>query len=352
MLGLLHSWFGEAFATWLLGDTSGDLTPEQLQVLGTVVAYVSEQLERSPGLPPALAIGSLNHYGQPSGKTTFNLLRKAATGEEYEAPTTTGDQVVDALNHVAVDVYGEFLIAPYPSFGPSMSSSFTSPSGRSLVQAVCEDPSFPFESPELGSGIPFSRSTGLALYAGYEQAFKRISWKSGQSSWRCKLAYASLVGVQLSNLQRFDGGAQLAAVGESTFRGARFAMTAEVQRRREMLEPKIEPPAIDTDQIQWSIVTGDGLVTLKGDLPNGFPTETWIDDRLLEREPSGVFSWDLDAGLPTPVSLICKHTDCLEVRREIELWEGLASNASTPIGVIRTRAYAQAARDRESALGC
>jgi hypothetical protein len=192
----------------------------------------------------------------------------------------------------------------------------------------------------------------LALYAGYEQAFKRISWRSPHSSWRRKVAYASLVGVQLRNLRRFDGGAQLAAEGESTLRGARTAMTAEVQRRREMLEPRIEPPAIDVDQVQWSIITSDGRVTLKGDLPNGYPTETWIDERLWEREPDGVFSWDLDTGLPTPVSLISKHTDCSEVRREIDLWDGLTSTASTPIGAVRTRAYAQAARDRASALGC
>jgi hypothetical protein len=129
-------------------------------------------------------------------------------------------------------------------------------------------------------------------------------------------------------------------------------MTAEVQRRREMLEPRIEPPAIDVDQVQWSTITSDGRVTLKGDLPNGYPTETWIDERLLEREPDGVFSWDLDTGLPTPVSLISKHTDCSEVRREIDLWIGLTPTASTPIGAVRTRAYAQAARDRASALDC
>jgi len=192
----------------------------------------------------------------------------------------------------------------------------------------------------------------FALYAGYEQAFKRISSKSGDSSWRAKLAYASLVGVQISNLRRFDGGVQLAGAHEPTFRGGRSAMTAEIRRRREILEPKMEPPAVGVDQVEWSIVTTDGRVTLKRDLPNGYPTVTWIDDQMLEREPDGVFSWDLAVGLQTPVSLINQQTDCWHVQREIAMWDKLTVSASTPVGGVRTRAYAQVARDQASALGC
>lgn len=36
-----------------------------------------------------------------------------------------------------------------------------------------------------------------------------------------------------------------------------------------------------------------GRVALKGDLPNGRPTETWLDDRLLEREQT---RWRLPLG--------------------------------------------------------
>lgn len=188
----------------------------------------------------------------------------------------------------------------------------------------------------------------FALYAGYEQALKRISWKAGDSSWRAKLAYISLVGVQISNLRRFDGGVQMVGAHESTFRGARSAMTAEMHRRREMLKPKMEPPAVDVDEIEWSIIT----VTLKGDLPKGYPTETWLNGKLLEREPDGAFSWDLGAGRPTPISLISEKTDCWKVRREIELWDKLADSASNSVGAVRTRAYAQAARNHATALGC
>ncbi|MGA7271665.1 MAG: hypothetical protein WB239_11380 [Acidimicrobiia bacterium] len=200
--------------------------------------------------------------------------------------------------------------------------------------------------------IALSFVYALALYAGYEQAFKRISWKGGESSWRAKLAYASLVGVQISKLRRFDGAVQLAGAHESTFRGARSAMTAEVQRRREMLEPKMAPPPGDVNQVEWSIDITEGRVTLKGDLPNGYPTETWINGQLLEREPDGVFAWDVAAGLPTPVSLINERTDCWHVQRQIDMWDRLTADASTRAGVVRNQAYARAARDHASALGC
>lgn len=191
----------------------------------------------------------------------------------------------------------------------------------------------------------------LALFAGYENAFNRIN-RVREQSWKAKLAYISLVGVRLSRLRAFDGGVQMAGAAETSFGDSRSAMIEERQRRLEMLKPKIEPTPIGVDQLEWSINTTDGQVTLKGDLPNGYPTETWIDSQLLEREPDGVFSWDLEVGLPSPVVHIKQRTDCWSVVREIEVWERMASSAPTHVGAIRCQAYAQAAQDQATKLRC
>lgn len=191
----------------------------------------------------------------------------------------------------------------------------------------------------------------LALFAGYENAFNRMSRMSGPS-WRAKLAYISLVGIRVDKLRAFDGGVQMAGAAETSISDSRSAMIEERRRRSEMLRPKIEPTPIGVDQLEWSITTSGGRVTLKGDLPNGYPTETWIDRQLLEREPDGVFSWDLEVGLPDTVSLIKQHTDCWLVQREIEMWDRLASSAPTHVGAVRCRAYAQAAREQATELGC
>lgn len=62
----------------------------------------------------------------------------------------------------------------------------------------------------------------LALLVGYEQAFARIDWKPGErSSWRQKLALLSVADIQLKDLRRISGLAQLQIAEETTFKGAR-----------------------------------------------------------------------------------------------------------------------------------
>lgn len=62
----------------------------------------------------------------------------------------------------------------------------------------------------------------LALLVGYEQAFARIDCKAGErSSWRQKLALLSVADIQLKDLRRISGLAQLQIAEETTFKGAR-----------------------------------------------------------------------------------------------------------------------------------
>ena len=62
------------------------------------------------------------------------------------------------------------------------------------------------------------------------------------------------------------------------------------------------------EQAEWSIqvseyIPSPGLVTLKGDLPTGFPTETWKDDFLITRSTGDSFTWNTSVSpeLPTAV---------------------------------------------------
>ena len=165
----------------------------------------------------------------------------------------------------------------------------------------------------------------LALYSGYERAFVRIDRKAERPAWKIKLAYISLVGVRVSRLRAVDGGVQIVGASQPDLRGAKAAMLAELDRRRQMLELNTEPAPPDIDQISWSIATDRGLVTLKGDLPEGYPTETWIDDFLVDRDLEGNFSWNLRAGLPAPVALLEEIEDRNRVLDDVVFWEMGAS---------------------------
>lgn len=67
----------------------------------------------------------------------------------------------------------------------------------------------------------------LALYAGYEQAFKRIDWKADErSTWRQKAALVSVAGIRMRKLRRLHGAAQVRLADETSFKGARRAAAA------------------------------------------------------------------------------------------------------------------------------
>ncbi len=97
-------------------------------------------------------------------------------------------------------------------------------------------------------------------------------------------------------------------------------------------------------QFEWSIVltdqTGD-TVTLKGDEPLGFPTETWQNDFQVARSVGATFEWDLDAQLPVAVVEIDSTTDCAALNQLLAGWvTQIGSVQGSPDGW-QARAFAQ-----------
>ena len=75
------------------------------------------------------------------------------------------------------------------------------------------------------------------------------------------------------------------------------------------------------EHVEWSISVRDGdVVTFRGDLPEGRPTETYLDHVLLDRDPDGAFVWDIEAELPETVALIGAMGNCEAVTAEAASW--------------------------------
>lgn len=97
------------------------------------------------------------------------------------------------------------------------------------------------------------------------------------------------------------------------------------------------------EQMEWSIeltdLTGD-TVTLKGDVPLGFPTETWQNDFRVARSVDESFEWDLDLELPVPVVDVDEAGGCDQLNTLLAgfIEEGAAS--AEP-GLWQARAFAQ-----------
>jgi hypothetical protein len=120
--------------------------------------------------------------------------------------------------------------------------------------------------------------------------------------------------------------------------------------------PGETPPssAPTADQMEWSIelvdITGD-TVTLKGDLPLGFPTETWQNDFQIARSVGETFQWDLDLELPVTVVAIDGAGDCDNLNGLLAdiLSEG---GAAAEPGLWQAYAFAQHAVDTMREQGC
>ncbi|MGD2101141.1 MAG: hypothetical protein PVG83_02825 [Acidimicrobiia bacterium] len=112
--------------------------------------------------------------------------------------------------------------------------------------------------------------------------------------------------------------------------------------------------ATTAEQMEWSIVltdlTGD-TVTLKGDLPFGFPTETWQNDFQVARAVNGDFEWDLDLELPIDVVAVDQASDCEQLNAVLAGIVEARSDALEP-GIWQARAFAQYAVDVMRARDC
>jgi hypothetical protein len=112
-----------------------------------------------------------------------------------------------------------------------------------------------------------------------------------------------------------------------------------------------EPPPVE--QIEWSIPVRDGdVVTLRGDLPDGKPTETYVDHVLVDRDPEGAFVWDLEAKLPETVALIGEMDDCEAVIAEAASWTDQTDDSDSRDLQYLQLAYAAAAIERGVELDC
>jgi hypothetical protein len=108
------------------------------------------------------------------------------------------------------------------------------------------------------------------------------------------------------------------------------------------------------EQIEWSIeltnLTGD-TVTLKGDLPLGYPTETWQNDFQIARSVDGSFTWDLDLELPDAVVAVDEAADCDSLNALLASYAAEGVGADEP-GLWQARAFSQHAINALNAQGC
>lgn len=115
-----------------------------------------------------------------------------------------------------------------------------------------------------------------------------------------------------------------------------------------------EETAAPTEQMEWSIeltdLTGD-TVTLKGDLPFGFPTETWQNDFQVSRAVNGDFEWDLEADLPVNVVSVDQAGGCDELNSLLAGFVDERADALEP-GLWQFRAFAQHAVNTMRDQGC
>ena len=113
------------------------------------------------------------------------------------------------------------------------------------------------------------------------------------------------------------------------------------------------PPA--AGQLEWSIVLTDmsgATVTLKGDLPFGFPTETWQGEVMIARDASGGFEWDLEAELPVAVVEIDQTDDCDSLNEQLAGWVSEVGAAQGEAFNLQARAFTQHTVNHMRSVNC
>lgn len=121
------------------------------------------------------------------------------------------------------------------------------------------------------------------------------------------------------------------------------------------------PPAEVGEQVEWSIQASEytpspGLVTLKGDIPLGFPTETWKDGVMLARSvDASQFEWNMNASpeVPIPVYEIDQDAgSCNALNDHLNNWGTETAQAPGDAQRTQAEAFAQHALDTMLAEGC
>jgi hypothetical protein len=113
------------------------------------------------------------------------------------------------------------------------------------------------------------------------------------------------------------------------------------------------------DQVEWTIQTSEytpapGEVTLKGDTPLGFPTETWKDGFQLARSVGESFEWNMevDPEVPMPVYEIDQAGSCEELNEILLEWANAVSTAAGEARRAEASAFAQHAANTMNEQGC
>jgi len=113
------------------------------------------------------------------------------------------------------------------------------------------------------------------------------------------------------------------------------------------------------EQVEWSIEVSEyapspGEVTLKGDTPQGFPTETWKDDFMVARNVGESFEWNMDVSpeVPTPVYEIDEAGSCDELQGLLDQWATEVAQAAGEARRTEAEAFAQHAVNTMHDQGC
>lgn len=113
------------------------------------------------------------------------------------------------------------------------------------------------------------------------------------------------------------------------------------------------------EQVEWSIGVSEyapspGEVTLKGDIPLGFPTETWKDGFMLARNVGESFEWNMDVSpeVPTPVYEIDEAGSCDGLQGLLDQWATGVAQAPGEARRAEAEAFAQHAIDTMGDQGC
>ena len=110
-------------------------------------------------------------------------------------------------------------------------------------------------------------------------------------------------------------------------------------------------PGRAADTVSWSITISGSRLTLTGELPNGYPTETYLDGQLIDRDDGGDFSWDLARRVPEPVSAQ-RDMNCSELAADRDFWIAGADSSTSEDSTLRQLAYAQNAINLMGTNGC
>ena len=100
------------------------------------------------------------------------------------------------------------------------------------------------------------------------------------------------------------------------------------------------------------IVSGGDAVRLTGELPDGYPTETYLNGELIDRDFEGDFGWDMEKRVP---ALVSDQDDmsCADLVVERDFWiSGDADNSTAEDSTLRQLAYAQNAINLHAERGC